>query len=61
MIYFLIVIISFFLGYSVGIKHEKKKYLLIEDEENEDMETVIKQQKEPLFSRVGKSIKRNIF
>lgn len=60
MIIFITIIIALLLGYSVGIKHERKRYLLVEDEEN-DVETVVVPKKESKIKVLGKSIKRNIF
>lgn len=57
---FVTIIIALLLGYNVGVKHERNKYLLVEDEESE-IDSVVASKKESKIKALGKSIKRNVF
>ena len=61
MIYLLTILIALFLGYNLGIRHEQKKYIRIEDSESEEDDIIIKEEKIPLSHRIFRSVRRNLF
>ena len=54
------ILISLLLGYSLGIRHERKKYICIEDPETQE-EIIQSAEKIPVTKRVLQSVRRNLF
>ena len=55
------ILISLLLGYTLGIRHERKKYICIEATETDEQDIVIKEGKIPLSKRMLQSVKKNLF
>ena len=55
------ILISLLLGYTLGIRQERKKYICIEATETDEQDIVIKEGKIPLSKRMLQSVKKNLF
>lgn len=58
----LVIVISLVLGFNMGVQHERKKYICLEDPEQEGEDEIVMQRpKESIGNKMKKSIKKNLF